>query len=95
MVYQIVYVSGFEFMEDGYGHCAICDGSEETYAPVGLVAGADCNFVTLFKTALLKGNVEFGNPQGHFTVCKRHTLVIGKGRTVPVTDEALLQCFVY
>ena len=90
VVHQIVYVAGLEFMEDGNGHCAISDGCQEADSPVGLVAGAYCNFVTLFEAALFKSNMKLGYPQGHLTVCEGHALVVGKGRAVPIVDEALL-----
>ena len=95
VVYQIVYVSWLEFMENGDGNCAVSDCCKETHTPVSLVAGADGYLITLFEAALLKGNVELCNPERHLTVCQGHSLVVGEGRTVPVADKAFLQCFVY
>ena len=95
VVHQVMDVSGFELVQDGDGHGAIGDGGQETHAPVGLVAGADGHFVSFLQTALLKGNVQFGNAAGHIPVGQGHSLEVGQSRAVPVLDETLLQQFVY
>ena len=61
-------VPGFELVQDGNGHGAVGNGSQEAYAPVGLVTGADGHFFSLFEPALLEGDVQFGNAARHVAV---------------------------
>ena len=94
MVHQVMDITGLELVQDGYGYGTIGDGCQEADAPVGLVAGADSHLVSLLEAALFKSDVQLGNTAGNVTVGQRHALVVGKGRTVPVTDHALLEHFI-
>ena len=94
VVYQIVYVAGFEFVQDGDGDGAIGERRQKTHAPVGLVAGADGHFISFPETALLKGYMQFSNTPGHVPVRQGHALVVGERSPVPVANKALLQNFV-
>ena len=94
MIDQIMYIAGFEFVQDGNGYGAVGDGGQEAHAPVSLVAGANSHLIPFLKAALLEGDVQLGNPPGHIPVGQRHALIIGEGRPVPVLDEAFLKDFV-
>ena len=95
VVHQIVDIAGLELVQDGNGHGAVSDGGQETHAPVGLVAGADGHLVSFLEAALLKGDVQLGNPQGNLTVCQGHALVVGNSRAVPIFHQAFLKNLVY
>ena len=91
MVHEIVDIAGLEFVQDGNGDGPVGEGGEETDAPVGLVAGADGDFVAPLEPALLESDVQFGDPARHVPVVERHALVVGEGGTVPVFPEAVLE----
>jgi len=91
VVDQVVDAVRLEFVQDRHRNCPVSEGGQETHAPVGLVARTDGDFVSLLQTALLEGDVQFGNPPGNVPVGKRHALIVGERSTVPVLPEAVLK----
>lgn len=57
VVDDVVYLVGHELMQDRYGYGTIGEGSEECYCPVGTVATAEGNLVTLDDTRILEHDV--------------------------------------
>ena len=95
MVDQIMYVLGFEFMQQGYGHGAVGHGGQEAHAPVGLVAGAEGDFVPLLEPAFFESDVQELDALRHVGVFERNALVVREGFALPVFLDALFEQFVY
>ena len=76
MVDKIMDIARLELVENRHRNSSIGQSSQETHSPVGLIAGTDCDLVTLLETALLEGNVKLGNPARHIPVEQGGTLII-------------------
>ena len=95
MVYQVVDVFRLEFVENRHRYCTVGQRGEETYAPVGLIAGAEGHFVAFFQSAALEGNVQILDSLGNILVFECRSLIVGQGIAFPILANALFQHFVY
>ena len=94
VVDQIMDVTGLELVQDGHRHRAIGHGSQETHAPVGLVAGAEGHLVAFLQAAFLEIDMQMLDTPGDILVAQRHALVVGQGLAFPIFLETLLKQFV-
>ena len=90
VVDDIVYLLGFELVEDGYhdgtiGHCG-----QKGDSPVCTVASADGNLVSRLNPGRFKQNVKLLNFASHILVLEGHALIVGEGIEIPMINDALL-----
>ena len=90
-----MYVLGFEFMQQGYGHGAVGHGGQEAHAPVSLVAGTEGDLVSLLESAFIERDVQELDALRDVGIFERDALVVGEGFALPVLLDALLEQFVY
>ena len=69
-------------------------GGEEAHTPVGLVARANGDLVSLLETALLESDVQMLDPLGHSLICQSDTVIIRERGALPILLEALFEKFV-
>ena len=91
MVHEVMNIPGLEFVEDWYRHRAVGHCGQEADRPVDLVASADGHLVAFVQKAFLECDVQFLDAPRHIPVAEADSLVVGKGLSVPIVSEALLQ----
>ena len=94
VVYKMVYITAFEFMQQRYGDCPVGKGGKEGDSPVGLVPGAYSKFVTCLYTTYLQHNMYLLYSSRHIPVIQCHSLVVGQCRAIPVLFNAVFNRFV-
>ena len=57
MIHYIMYIIGFELMQNRNCNCSVCQRSQKTDSPVGTVTTADGYFISLLNTAFFKKDV--------------------------------------
>jgi len=90
VVDDIVYLLGFELMEDGHNDGAIGHCGQKGDSPVCTVASADGNLVSRLNPGRFKQNVKLLNFASHILVLEGHALIVGEGIEIPMINDALL-----
>ena len=73
---QMMDVRRLEFVQQGNDHGTIGNHRKEAYAPVGLVAGTNGNFVSLCDAAFVEKSMKPSNFFCQIFIIERRTLVI-------------------
>ena len=95
MIDQIVYVFGFELMNQRNGYRAIGCRGQESHAPVDLVPGAQIYFIAFFESAGTETYMQKSYTLGYIAILQGNALIIGKCSALPIRFEALFEQLVY
>lgn len=91
VVDDVVYVVGFEFVQDGDGNGSVRQGGDEGDAPVGAVAAAQADFVAFPYAGVFEPQAQFFHFPGYVAVGVADAFVVGEGGKVPVCFYAVFQ----
>ena len=90
VVDDIVYLLGFELMEDGDNDGAIGHCGQKGHSPVCTVASADGNLVSRLNPGRFKQNVKLLNFARYILVLEGHALIVGERTEIPMINDAFL-----
>ena len=77
VVNNVVHLLRLKFMQNRHRHCTIRQCGQKGCSPVGTIAAAQGNFVTLGNTCIFKQDMEFLNFSCYVLVLQGHTLIVG------------------
>ena len=90
VVHDVVNLVGGELVEDRHGYGSVGECGEEGRCPVGRVASAEGNLVTLHDTTVLEHNVELLDLACHIVILQGGPFIVSQRIQVPILGDTLL-----
>ena len=94
VVYDVMHLVGHKLMENGHGNGPVREHGKKGGSPVGTIAAAECNLVTLHYSGVLEHDVELLYLACHIVILQSTAFIVSQRVTVPVLDDALLYEFI-